>query len=316
MTKGYTVSMNKSIETKSHREMNFAMRLSFVVGLFMLLIKTYAYYITDSIAILSDAAESVIHVFAVGFAAYSMWFSLKPADSNHLYGHEKISYFSAGFEGGMITIAALYIYYEAIHKIIYGFELQNIGIGMIFIIAAVIINFSLGWYLVKKGKKFKSIILEADGKHILTDCLTSSGVILALALVKLTGISLLDPIVAILAATNILWTGVKLLIKSIKGLMDQTDPALHRKITTILDRETCSRKLDYHRLRHRTSGSRVFIEFHLLFPNDINLGTAHDIASEIEARLQSALDTPSEINTHLEPKLHHDHIHEKYGLPI
>lgn len=305
-----------SLQDSDRRDMNFAMRLSFLVGLFMLMIKTYAYFITDSAAILSDAAESIIHVFAVGFAAYSMWLSLKPADANHLYGHEKISFFSAGFEGAMIIIAALYIYYESIHKIIYGVELQNIGLGLIFIIAAVLTNFILGFYLIRKGSKYKSIILEANGKHILTDCLTSFGVIIALVLVKLTGLTILDPIVAILAATNILWTGSKLMKKSVSGLMDQTDPSIHRQIVSTLKKETMSHNLDFHHLRHRTSGNKLFIEFHLLFPNDIPLGNAHEMASEIESKLQENLDMQVEISSHLEPKLHHDDIHEKYGLPI
>lgn len=308
---------NKSfLKDADRKDMNFAMRLSFLVGLFMLLIKTYAYFITGSAAILSDAAESVIHVFAVGFAAYSMWLSLKPADANHLYGHEKISFFSAGFEGAMIIIAALFIFYESIHKIINGIELQNIDQGILFIIAAVLINFILGYYLVRKGKKYKSIILEANGKHILTDCLTSFGVIVALVLVKLTGISLFDPIVAIIAAMNILWTGSKLMQKSIRGLMDQTDPTLHKQILVTIKEETLRRGLDFHHLRHRMAGNKVFIEFHLLFPTDVKLKDAHELASEIESKLQQSLDMPAEVSTHLEPEVNHDVIHEKYGLPI
>jgi cation diffusion facilitator family transporter len=298
------------------KDMNFSMRLSFLVGVFMLAVKCYAYIITDSTAIMSDAAESIIHVFAVGFAAYSMWLSLKPADADHLYGHEKISFFSAGFEGAMIVIAALFIYFESVQKMIYGVELQNIGTGLIFILAAIAINFLLGYYLISKGKKYKSIILEANGKHILTDCLTSISVIIALTLVKLTGISLFDPIVALLAATNILWTGVRLIRKSIGGLMDQTDPALHKKITALLIEETSKRNMEFHHLRHRMSGHRIFIEFHLLFADDIKLGKAHEIASEIEARLRDALDMHAEISSHLELKTHHDDVHQRFGLPI
>ena len=296
--------------------MNFSMRLSFVVGLFMLAIKYYAYVITGSTAIMSDAAESIIHVFAVGFAAYSMWLSLKPADANHLYGHEKIGFFSAGFEGAMIIIAAVYIYFESVQKIIHGVELQNIDTGLLFILAAIVMNFLLGYYLIRKGKKYKSIILEANGKHILTDCLTSIAVVIALVIVQLTNISLFDPIVALLAATNILWTGGRLIKKCISGLMDQTDPVLHRKITGILEEETSRMDMAFHHLRHRMSGHKVFIEFHLLFADDIKLGEAHEIASGIEAKLQDALDMPAEISSHLSSKTHHDAVHEKFGLPI
>lgn len=305
-----------SLTQEDRKRMNFAMRLSFLVGILMLIIKTYAYYLTDSTAILSDAAESIIHVFAVGFAAYSMWLSLKPADANHLYGHEKISFFSAGFEGAMIIFAAIYIYFEAIYKMIHGVKLENIGLGIIFVIASVTINLFLSLFLIRNGKRYKSLILEANGMHILTDCLTSFGVIIALVLVKITDISLFDPIVAILTATNILWTGSNLLKKSVSGLMDQTDPVIHKQILNFLDKEANSRKLNFHHLRHRIAGHKVFIEFHLLFPKDILLGKAHEIASEIESELQAVLDMPSEIFTHLELKKHHDLIHEKYGLPI
>lgn len=311
--------MKEQINVKSssdQKDMNFSMWLSFIIGLFMLVAKCYAYFITGSTAIMSDAAESIIHVFAVGFAVYSMWLSHKPADDNHLYGHEKIGFFSAGFEGAMIIIAALYIYIESIEKIIYGVELENIGTGLIFIIAAIVVNFLLGYYLILKGKKHKSIILEANGKHILTDCLTSIAVVVSLAIVQLTGITLFDPLFAIIAATNILWTGGRLIKKCIGGLMDQTDPALHKIIVKILNEETSKRNMEYHHLRHRMSGYKTFIEFHLLFDDDVMLSEAHEMASVIESKLQMALDMPAEISSHLELKMHHDDIHYKFGLPI
>jgi len=298
------------------KDMNFSMRLSFLVGLFMLLIKTYAYYITGSTAILSDAAESVIHVFAVGFAAYSMWLSLKPADQNHLYGHDKVGFFSAGFEGAMIIIASLFICYESAHKIMYGVVLENVDSGVLFIVLAIVINLLLSLFLIRKGKKYKSIILEANGKHILTDCWTSCGVVVALILVKLTGVLLFDPIIAILIAINILWTGYGLIKKSVKGLMDGADIELHKKIEEIIREYTQLHHLQFHHLRDRASGYNIFIEFHLLFPSDISLKNAHEKASELEAILKKSIDRKTEIITHLEPSEHHDEIHKKYGLPI
>lgn len=295
---------------------NFSMRLSFAVGLFMLVLKSYAYFITGSAAILSDASESVIHVFAVGVAAYSMWLSLKPADQNHMYGHEKVSFFSAGVEGAMITAAAIFILYESIYKIIFGIEIQNLEEGFGFILVAVMINLVLGLYLIRKGKIYKSIILEANGKHILTDCWTSIGVLTALMAVKFTGILLFDPIIAILTACNILWTGWKLVKTSIGGLMDQTDAALQQQIVKLLNEQAEEKKLEFHHLRHRQAGDRLFIEFHLLFPTKISLEDAHEIATEIEAYLRSQLEGIVEISTHLEPKKGHNKIHKKYGLPI
>lgn len=311
--------MNESkciLSDSDRKDMIFSMRLSFLVGLFMLLIKTYAYYLTGSAAILTDAAESIIHVFAVGFAFYSMWLSLKPADEDHLYGHEKVSYFSAGFEGAMIIIAALFIFYESFHRIIFSFEMENIDYGMAFIISSIVINVILGLFLIRKGKLYKSIILEANGKHILTDCITSFGAVASLVLVRLTGISLFDPIIAIITASNILWTGSKLIKRCVGGLMDQTDLTLHHQIRATLEREARLHGLEFHRLRDRSSGHKIFIEFHLLFPADLSLGEAHEIASEIESKLKKSLEVDSEILTHLELMSHHDDVHKKYGLEI
>jgi len=305
-----------SLTKQARNEMNFAMRVSFVVGIFMLIIKTYAYYITSSAAILSDAAESVIHVFAVGFAAYSMWLSFKPADEDHLYGHDKISFFSAGFEGAMIVIAAIFIAYESIKKILFGFSIDNINEGTLFIALAASINAFLSFYLIQKGKKYKSLVLEANGKHILTDCWTSLGAIIALALVQLTGITFFDPGIAIFIALNILWTGGKLIKKCIGGLMDQVDPELNKLIIASVEEETQKKQLEFHNLKHRVSGNKIFIEFHLLFPKEISLKEAHEEASEVEANVKKQLDRSAEIVTHLEPKRDHDQIHKKYGLQI
>ncbi len=297
-------------------DMNFAMRLSFGVGLFMLALKTYAYTVTQSTAILSDAAESVIHVFAVGFAAYSMWLSFKPADQNHPYGHDKITFFSAGFEGAMIIFAALYILYESVHKLVYGMAMHNIGEGVIYILAASLINLVLGLYLIRKGKTHHSLILEANGQHILTDCWTSLAVVAALGLVSYTGIALFDPLVAILAALNILRTGSALIQQSVGGLMDKADNHLQQRIEAILDRETKKHQLQYHHLRHRPVGNRLFIDFHLLFPSETTILKAHDVASEIEALLRSQLEKSVEVTSHLEPLEQHNLIHDRFGLPI
>jgi cation diffusion facilitator family transporter len=306
----------QNLTVLDQKEMNFSMRLSLCVGFFMLIVKCYAYYITDSIAILSDAAESVIHVLATSFAAYSMWLSLKPADENHLYGHDKIGFFSAGFEGAMIIIAAIAIIYGSIYKMLFGIEIANVEQGMVFITLAAFVTLLLSLYLIRKGKKYNSIILEANGKHILTDCWTSFAVIFALILVKLTGNLLFDPIVALLAGASILWTGINLMRKSISGLMDQADLNLHRRITELLTRETKKNDLEFHHLRHRLSGNKIFIEFHLLFPQDLKLGKAHEIASKIEHTLKEDLHIDAEILSHLELKQHHDELHKKYGLPI
>jgi cation diffusion facilitator family transporter len=275
----------------------------------MLVIKWYAYYLTGSTAILSDAAESVIHVIGVGFAVFSIWYSFQPADEGHTYGHHKISYFSAGFEGALIILAAIFIIYISVKRLIFGIEISNLDKGTYFTFAASIINLILGLYLVWKGKKSNSIILIANGKHVLTDSWTSFGVVGGLLLTWLTGWLPFDPIVAIIAALNILWSGGKLVRQSIGGLMDEGNKETADAIKKILDQETINKGLEYHQLRYRESGNVLWLEFHLLFPKGTLLEDAHNIATELEITIKKSLNANSNIITHLEPLESHDEIH-------
>ena len=206
------------------RDMRFAMRLSLAFGVLMLVGKVGAYLLTGSAAILSDAAESVIHVVAVAFAAFSLRLSTRPADERFRYGYERITFFSAGFEGAMIILAAIFIIAAAVQKWLAGLQLQNLGMGALFVLAASLINAGLGWYLVRTGRRTHSLILEANGKHVLTDSWTSFGVVGGLALVLLTGWKPFDPLCAIAVAINILWSGGHLVWRSATGLMDYADP--------------------------------------------------------------------------------------------
>jgi cation diffusion facilitator family transporter len=297
--------------TKSAVQSIFAMRLSLWIGFLMLVMKIYAYLITGSTAILSDAAESIVHILAVTFAAYSLRLSLKPADQNHMYGHDRISFFSAGFEGAMIIIAALYIIVESTLKWIGGLHIENISTGTIFTALATAINGSLGWYLIRQGKKHNSIVLEANGKHVLTDSWTSLGVIIGLILTMTTGWLPFDPIMAIIVAINILWTGGKLMRRSIGGLMDETDPKVDEKVRSILQRETQRYNVQFHHLRHRNAGNKFLIEFHLLFNDNVSIALAHEQATKIEQEIYKAFPMQTEVLSHLEPVESHDEIHEK-----
>src|SRR5579864_8292603 len=206
------------------RASRFAMRLSLAVGVLMLLGKTTAYYVTGSAAILSDFAESVVHIIAVAFAAFSLRLSTKPAAPTFLYGYERITFFSAGFEGAMIIVAAIWILVEAVEKWIAGLPLEHLGPGALLLLGAGLLNAWLGWYLLRIGKRSHSLILEADGKHVLTDCYTSFGVVAGLGLVMLTGWKPFDPLVAIAVAINILWSGGRMAWRSAVGLLDYSDP--------------------------------------------------------------------------------------------
>ena len=302
---------DKTAAADSTKAAYFAMRLSLAVGICLLALKAYAYYVTGSAAILSDAAESVVHNIAVGFAAYSLHLSMKPADREHPYGHDRISFFSAGFEGMMIVLAAVYIIYEAIHKWMAGLRLENVDAGIWFITLAATITTVVGLFLVRRGKKLHLIVLEANGKHVLTDSWTSFGVIAALLLTKWTGWLPFDPIIAILVALNILFSGAKLMRRSIGGLMDETDPEVNGILETILHRESDRYHIQFHHLRHRNAGNKLLVEFHLLFEDNVTVAEAHETATIIENQIHEAFPYPTEVLSHLEPAGAHDETHQK-----
>jgi cation diffusion facilitator family transporter len=291
------------------RALSFAMTLSLVIGVVMFVMKVSAYLLTGSAAILSDAAESVVHVAAVCFAFYSLRLSYKPADDEHLFGHAKIAFFSAGFEGAMIFLAGLYIIYESVHKWLAGLALENLGFGAGLTAAAVAINGALGAYLVWIGRRKNSLILTANGKHVLTDVWTSAAVLVGLGLTLITGWLPFDPICGILMALNILWSGGSLMKSAFTGLMDAADPAAQKQLVAILDRETKARGLTYHALRHRNVGDAHAVELHLIFPAGVPLEQAHRVATEIEHVIESSLIPRAHVTTHLESAADHDELH-------
>jgi cation diffusion facilitator family transporter len=287
-----------------------AMQLSLAVGLLMLVIKVSAYLITGSAAIYSDAAESVVHNAAVLFALYSVWYSRRPADRSHLYGHDKIAFFSAGFEGSLIMLAAGFIIYEAVQKWRAGLAIEHLGTGIWFTAGAMAINGALGGYLVWQGKRHQSLILEANGKHVLTDSWTSLGVIAGLLLTRLTGWLPWDPICAIAVALNILWSGFDLMRRSFGGLMDAADPGIDAKVRAAFAAESETRGVLFHELKHRQAGDTLWVEAHLLINDTTPLNAAHRLATEIERGVARRLGGGTRIITHLEPRLEHSRIHQ------
>jgi cation diffusion facilitator family transporter len=301
--------MNIAKTQAARKALTFAMTLSLIVGIVMFGIKVGAYLLTHSSAILSDAAESVVHVAAVAFAAYSQKLSYRPADESHLYGHAKIAFFSAGFEGGMIILAAFYIIYESIHKWVTGLHLEHLGLGTALTAAAVAINGGLGAYLISTGRRKKSLILEANGKHVLTDCWTSAAVLVGLGLVSITHWLPFDPICGLIMACNILVSGVGLIKSAWSGLMDTADPAATKTLKEILERETSHHGLTYHQLRHRHIGDAHWVEVHLIFPEGISLADAHAMATAIERVVEESLEPRAYVTTHLESAANHDALH-------
>lgn len=285
------------------------MRLSLAVGVLMLVGKATAFWMTHSAAIFSDAAESAVHLVAVAFAVFSLRLSAKPAEAKFLYGYERISFFSAGFEGAMIILAAIAIVLAAIHKWLVGLYLENLGMGTLLVVGAGALNAGLGYYLLRVGRRTQLLILEADGKHVLTDSWTSLGVVAGLLLVVTTHWRPFDPLVAIAVAINILWSGGRLVWRAAMGLLDYSDPQAGRQIREKLDALCSELNIHYHGVRFRTTGYRQIIEVHLLFPHLTPVGEAHRLATILEERLRAELPMPAEVITHLESLDDHSGVH-------
>jgi cation diffusion facilitator family transporter len=275
-------------------------KLSIFASLATISLKFFAYFLTGSVGLLSDGIESFVNLVAASFAFFSLKIAQKPADKNHPFGHSKAEYFSSALEGGLIFIAALVIIVSAINRLIHPQPLEKISLGIILSSAASLINLFVGLKLISVGKKYHSITLEADGNHLLTDVWTSAGVILAIFIVALTNWQVLDPLIAIFVALNILLTGTSLIKRSALGFMDTaiSDEELN-EINQILKKYE-REKITFHQLRTRLAGQKRFISFHLLFPDSWSIKKSHDIATKIEKEIKKKI-TNALVDTHLEP---------------
>ncbi len=281
---------------------NFKIMLAAVIfGAVIMGLKFYGYWITGSSAILSDALESIINVVASGFGLGSVIVSARPADENHPYGHGKIEFFSAGFEGSLILVAAVGIFFEGLQQTIHPIDLPNLGEGLFFLITAGAGNLALGIALLRVGKRTGSIVLEADGKHLLTDVFTSVIVLIGLLLVYLTGWFRLDGIIACAAGINIVFWGTGLVRKAFGSLMHATDPKLLDEISHLLTANKKETWIDIHRLRAWCSGKRVNVDFHLVVPTSLSVQEAHSEVKELEAIFTRHFSGMSDVLIHLDP---------------
>ncbi|HAR37671.1 MAG: transporter [Bacteroidetes bacterium GWD2_45_23] len=275
--------------------------LSIAAAIVTISLKFYAYQVTGSMGFLSDALESIVNLFAALFALIMLRISQKPADDGHVYGHSKAEYFSSATEGALILIAAFSIIRTAIPRIMEPAPLENINTGLLFSLLASVVNLLVGLTLIKNGKKRKSLVLEADGRHLMTDVWTSVGVIAGIVMVKFTGWFIIDPIIAILVALNIIYTGYKLISRSASGLMDATIPAEDlEKVTLYLDSLKVN-EIEYHSLLTRVAGQRKFISMHLLVPGEWSVKQGHDWADNVEETIIGLFDEPVTVSTHIEP---------------
>lgn len=275
--------------------------ISLVVGTALLGIKYVAYLLTGSAAVLSDALESIVNVVAAVFALGSLVFTGKPADRDHPYGHGKMEYFSAVFEGGLIAFAAVAIAWYAAEDLLRGPRVGDVGIGVLLISAAGLANAGLGRYLVSTGRRVQSLVLIADGQHVLSDFWTSLGVVGGLVLVRLTGISWLDPAVALVLAANLGFTGFRLVRHAAGGLLDEEDTTLLTRLVAAFDKERTDGIIRIHRLRAIRSGRFAHVDAHLIVPEFWTVEQAHEATDAFERRVIEACAIQGEIVFHTDP---------------
>lgn len=255
---------------------------------------------TGSVGLLSDALESAVNLAGAMMALAMLTLAERPADEGHAFGHGKAEYFSSGFEGLLILLAAGAIVIAAIDRLLQPQPLEQIGIGLLVSLLASLINLAVGRILLIAGRRQRSIIIEADGQHLLTDVWTSAGVILGVGAVAVTGWLWLDPLLALLVASNIVWTAWRLLQRSASGLMDASLPAEeHARVLAVLDAYR-ARGIDFHALRTRESGMRRFVSLHVLVPGVWTIARGHQLVEELESEIRQALPHAS-VFTHLEP---------------
>jgi cation diffusion facilitator family transporter len=275
--------------------------IALVVGVVLLVAKFVAFQLTGSAAIFSDALESIVNVVAATFALGGLVFAGRPADRDHPYGHGKIEFFSAAFEGGLITFAAVAIVYEGVVTLLRGVVIQQLDLGLALTTAAGLANLALGIFLVRTGQRHRSLTLVADGQHVMSDFWTTAGVVVALLLVELTGRLWLDPAVAIAVGVNLAWTGVRLVRHAAGGLLDAVDTGLLQRVISALNANMVPGIIRVHRLRAIRAGRFTHIDAHLVVPEFWHVQCAHDVSEAFEARVIAACGMEGEIVFHTDP---------------
>lgn len=291
--------------------------LSIFAALSTIALKSYAYFVTDSVGLLSDALESIINLVAAMIMLVVLYIAAKPPDEKHPYGHEKIEYFSSGAEGVMILFAAASIMITAWERLSHPQPLQQLDVGIAISILASVINLIVAIILIRVGKRHHSITLESDGKHLMADVWTTIGILVGIGVILIAnsfeeslaiakqfgfdGWEILDPIIAIFVALNIIWTGLQLLRRTFSGLMDTAlIPNEQKKIIEVLEKFVSLNGIAYHALRTRHAGARRFMSVHVLVPGNWTVQQGHDLVELIEQRITEIFDN-IDIDTHLEP---------------
>lgn len=274
--------------------------LSIAAALATIVLKVVAWRLTDSVGLLSDAVESLVNLAGALMTLAMLSVAAMPADASHDFGHGKAEYFASAFEGMLILAAAGAIAYAAIGRLIVPRALEQVGAGLAVSALASLVNLGVGRVLMKASERYHSIALEADARHLMTDVWTSVGVIAGVAAVAATGWQRLDPLIALLVAANIVWTGVQLIRRSASGLMDAALPAAQQAAVQRVLEAYQAQGLDFHALRTRQAGARHFVSVHVLVPGDWTVRRGHDLLETIEAEIRAVLPR-AHVTTHLEP---------------
>ena len=290
-----------AVSSQATRRLTRFVFLSIAAAVATIALKAAAWLLTGSVGFLSDAAESIVNVVGALVALIAIRVSVRPPDDDHAYGHEKAEYLSAGAEGALILAAAVGIAWVAVARLLDPQPLSDVGVGVAVSAVAAGLNLIVATLLMRVGREQRSITLEADGRHLMTDVWTSIGVIVGVIAVLLTGWERLDPIIALLVALNIVRTGIQLLGRSAGGLMDHAlGPAEQAEIQAVLDAHR-EDGVEFHALRTRQAGRRAFVSLHLLVPGAWTVQQGHDLAERVERDLRERLPYAT-VFTHVEPR--------------
>ncbi len=277
--------------------------LSLAIGILLMLAKFAAYFVTSSNAILTDAAESIVNVLASSFAFYSIYLAAQPRDSNHPYGHGKVEFFSVFVEGCLILLAGVLIAFKSVYNLFYPHEIKLLLNGALIIVITGIINLIMGCYLIRESKKYNSLTLFADGKHLQTDAYTSAGLVAGLLLIYYTKLVYIDSVLSVIIAFYIAYNGYKLVRKSISGLMDESDFETVDEVIAILNDHRKESWVDIHNLRTQRYGAELHIDCHLTLPYYFDLNRVHDEVSSVDELVNHKARVRTEFFIHADPCL-------------
>jgi cation diffusion facilitator family transporter len=280
--------------------LKYPILLSILAAILTLALTWLSYFVTGSVGLLSVAAEAGVNLLAALTAWASLWYAAQPVDTTHTYGHEKIEYFSSGLEGVLILVAAVGIAWYAVSRLLKPEPLQSLDVGTLLTLATAAVNFPVALVLLRVGRTQSSIVLEADGRHLITDVWTTMALVAGLVLVWLTDKLWLDSVMGLVVSVNIVWTGFDLVRRSFNGLMDHALPVAEQAAVRAAIETRLEPGMDYHALRTRQAGSRRFADFHLLVPGSFSVRRAHELTKRLEEAIGAAL-PGIEVTVHVEP---------------